>query len=303
MLDHRALWLRDFQKISNCAVQLDISGKKLTTFSIGGELAVLIEPNSPEELASCLSFIREYSLGYKVIGAGSNLLIPDQGVEQPVIRLGRRFRYYRQLTEDTFEVGGSMPLMVLSREVSKLGFSGLEFAGGIPATFGGAVRMNAGAHLGEISQVLRSVSYFDAQAVLQTVDAKSLSFSYRQTPLPPEAIIISAIIKLTPGNPETIFAEQQKHLTYRKATQPLTLASAGSIFKNPPKAYAGEIIEKAGFKGRAQGNALVSELHANWIVNPSKEALAQEVLALISLIKEDVNQKQGITLETELQIW
>ncbi len=302
MHDSKSL-LTDLQKMSECVFQLNVSGKKLTTFSIGGDLALLLEPNTLDELGITLSLIKEYALGFKVIGAGSNVLIPDQGMEQPVIRMGRSFRYYRQTSNDTFEVGASMPLMVLSREVSKLGYSGLEFAGGIPATFGGAIRMNAGAHLGEICQILQTITYYDAHAVLHTVPADTLNFAYRQISLPSDSIIVSATIKLTPGDSESIFAEQQKHLTYRKATQPLTLASAGSIFKNPPKAYAGEVIEKAGFKGRALGNALVSDLHANWIVNPSKDALAQEVRALIEMIRAEVIRKEGIILETELQIW
>lgn len=282
-----------------------VSGRSLTTFAIGGEIPLVIEPNNSKELVNVVRFLVDQNTEFKVIGAGSNILIPDQGLDAPLIKLGKSFRLVQDHGQGNFYVSSSMPLMQLSRQISKAGYSGLEFAGGIPASFGGAVKMNAGAHKGEISSILEEVVIATAEGV-HRLSRQELKFDYRKSYLPEKSVIIGAKIKLVSGDGSQIFEKQQQHLAYRKSTQPLQMPSAGSIFKNPNPdkgVYAGEIIEKSGLKGIRHGYAEISNLHANWIVNPTKNASSQDVKSLIRRVQEEVKSKKSIFLETELIIW
>ena len=286
------------------------SGSKHTTLAVGGSLQFLIEPNTEAELLALFKFIAQSRLNYHVLGAGSNLIIPDIGVADLVIRMGRGFRYSKPLGEissDNFalyEVGSAMALMSLSRELSEQGFSGLEFAGGIPASLGGAVRMNAGAHKDEMSGIIEEVKFINSQAEIVVKNRKEIQFSYRHSGLPLDALIISAIIKLKKGDPLAISSKRREFLDYRKSTQPLTVPSFGSVFKNPaPDKAAGMLIEKSKLKGFVKGGASVSSMHANWIVNLERKATATEVIQLMDQVVQKVREDSGITLEREVVCW
>ncbi|MCO6429630.1 MAG: UDP-N-acetylmuramate dehydrogenase [Deltaproteobacteria bacterium] len=279
-----------------------------TTFAIGGPMAVLTEPSDAEQAQRLVQWLNSEKVPRKVLGAGSNLLVDDRGVAACVIRLGRGFRYCRPLESvgeaAQFEVGAAMPLMSLCRELSSQGLTGLEFAGGIPASFGGAVRMNAGAHSGEISKLIKEITIISGAGEILRVNADDISFSYRHCGLPQDSLILSAVIELRRGVSDRCAELTASYLAERKARQPLSLPSAGSVFKNPaPDNSAGSLIENAGLKGHRSGGAQISSLHANWIVNPERKAASGDVTSLISLSKEKVFEHSGIELEQEVIEW
>ena len=293
-----------FLEQNNIPYRKEVSGKRLTNLKIGGAISLLVEPDELSKLQIVVSYFSQNSISYKVIGAGSNLLIPDEGILYPVIKLPRNFRKYQELEPGLFMISAAMPLMKLSAELSKAGYSGLEFAGGIPASLGGAIKMNAGAHGGEMSEIVESVEIINSKGELQIYSKEDLSFSYRKSVISDQDIVISANLRLNKSkNPAEVIKQQQANLDYRKETQPLSLPSAGSIFKNPLPSYAGELIEKSGLKEQKVGGAEISKLHANWIVNESKTAGSEDVKLLILLIKNKVLDSCNIELESELVIW
>lgn len=275
----------------------------LTTFAIGGPVACLAEPDSPAELGRLLQFLSAEGIPWRILGAGSNILAADEVHPGCVIRLGRGLRYVHPCGGGVFRVGGAMALMSLSRELSEGGFAGLEFAGGIPASLGGAVRMNAGAHGAEMASVLRSLTVYE-QGELHEYAAAALPFSYRHSGLSEQAIVVEATIALTPGDPRTSRELRAKHLAYRKETQPLSLPSAGSVFRNPdPHHPAGRLIEACGLKGARSGGARISELHGNWIVNEGRTAAARDVQTLIARCQTAVREQHGFELHPEVVWW
>lgn len=281
----------------------NVLGSKVTTYCIGGLIRLLAEPDTEYELQDLIRTLKVKNENFRVLGAGSNLLIPDAGVNETVIRLGKGFRFWEQLGEGRIKVGGAMPLISLSQETAQAGLSGLEFAGGIPASFGGAVRMNAGAHGSDIAAVLESARIVDSNGECFDIEAKDLEFSYRHSNIPDRGIVIGGILKLISGDKEKILKLRAENLAHRKAVQPITLPSAGSIFKNPPGSSAGKLIEQAGLKGFRVGGAQVSEMHGNWIVNADREATAQDVEACIIECIKRVKELFGIELEIELVRW
>lgn len=271
-----------------------VLGRTLTTVATGGEVK-LLEINDTQDL----KFLPE---NYYVLGKGSNVIIPDAGLTIPVIQLGRGFRYLKEVSENIFEVGGTYSVMALSRDLSNRGFTGLEFAGGIPASIGGAIKMNAGAHYGEFSNIVEEVSVFRDREII-SLDKKDLEFSYRHSNFRVNDIILSVKLKLASGDAESISSKFKSNLDYRKNTQPLTTPSFGSVFKNPPSHSAGALIEQAGLKGFQIGEAEISSLHGNWIINPRKNAKSSDLLKLIEKCQESVLNQFQIELIPEVQIW
>ncbi|MCB9030357.1 MAG: UDP-N-acetylmuramate dehydrogenase [Deltaproteobacteria bacterium] len=279
-------------------------GSKLTTYSIGGMLAKLVEVNSTDELLSLVRFITETGENFRILGAGSNLLLPDAGLDQWVIKLGKGFRQVEKLRGGSFRVMGAMPLIVLSHQLSAAGYSGLEFAGGIPASFGGAIYMNAGAHGGEIVDLVKSITVVTVDGELLELPQAELNFTYRKSNLPKSSMVVSAEIELIPGSSDQILQTRAYYLSERKKNQPITLPSSGSVFKNPKeRGSAGRIIESLGLKGVSVGGAQISEHHANWIVNKDRLATANEVLELVRLCQDRALTERGVRLETELIYW
>lgn len=287
-----------------CPIRYEVPGAKVTTYNIGGPLKFLFEPNSTQELQALVKSLSSENRSFKVLGGGSNLLIPSQGVDDPVIRLGNGFKYWENKGEGIIQVGASMPLIRLSQETAQAGLSGLEFAGGIPASFGGAVRMNAGAHGGDISQILDRVTILTYDGALEEVAANRLDYGYRRSNIGSLGIVVSATIKMKSGDKDKILELRAKNLAHRKSAQPITIPSAGSIFKNPSSDItAGIIIERAGLKGFKVGGAEISTMHGNWILNPDRLATSEDVKSCISEVQRVVQEKFGIALETELVAW
>ncbi len=305
---HRDL-IQEFSDATGIAVREQVPAERVTTACSGGPIRALVNIDNPQMIAQVRQFLTAAGVDLRIIGAGSNLLIADEGVNEWVVGLGRGLRFFEPCGQDRFRIGGAMPLTSLSRELAQAGYSGLEFAGGIPGTLGGAIRMNAGAHGGEMALCLEEVRWISKEGEIQYSSAKDLEFSYRRCSLPSEAIIFEAVVALAPGDKAGILARLDEHLDYRRRTQPLTLPSFGSVFKNvrnPETAevhYAGALIEAAGLKGHSIGGARFSELHANWIVNEGKSATTADILALIDLARRTVLDRDGVMLEPEVVVW
>ncbi len=274
-----------------------------TTFSIGGELEAILEVNSIEEMAQAIKFLKSNGQCYRIVGAGSNLLVSDSGVSEWIIHPGKGLRYCTR-EGDLFNVGAASSLMSTCRALSEDGYSGLEFAGGIPASIGGAVYMNAGAHGGEISDILVSLIAVDSQGEVLDIDATDLSFAYRSSQLPRNCVVVEASFRLAQSDRAKTSLLRARCLEERKKRQPLTQPSAGSVFKNPKgELSAGYFIEKAGLKGRKIGGAMISSLHANWIVNVNRSATFQDVFGLIQLCQAQVKDMFAVVLDPEIILW
>jgi len=233
-----------------------------------------------------------------LIGRGSNLLLPDEGL--PGIALVTTSLRAIQWGDYTVQVGAGYTLGRLAQEAGERGWSGLEFARGIPGSVGGAVIMNAGAHGGEVASRIMSVTALWEDGTVKKLDRAELEFAYRFCSLRGQAWVLEAQFAFSPGDRKQILNQMTENLTKRTANQPLDKPNAGSIFRNPPGDSAGRLIEAAGWKGRNIGGAQVSDKHANFIVNTGN-AKSTDVLALIEAIQGDIQQKFGITLQMEVE--
>ncbi|WP_100373290.1 UDP-N-acetylmuramate dehydrogenase [Bacillus sp. FJAT-45037] len=272
-----------------------------TTWKIGGPADVLIEPKNLEGLKEAMSIIKEEGVPWRAIGRGSNLLVSDEGIEGVVLKLGRGMDHL-EVEEEEIRVGGGYPLIKLVTVISRQGLSGLEFAGGIPGSVGGAVFMNAGAHGADVSQILKKAHILYPDGRLEWIDGSEMEFAYRTSRLQrEEGICVEAIFQLKKGEKEEIVAHMQKNKDYRRETQPWSHPTCGSVFRNPLPNHAGQLIEEAGLKGYQIGGAQISELHANFIVNID-QAKASDVLNLIEHAKYKIKQAKGIEMETEVEM-
>lgn len=277
---------------------------KHTTIKLGGPAQVYVEPNNIESLKRLMELIRLEKKDWFVIGRGSNLLVKDGGLKCVVINLAKGVQHLEFVDEETIVVGAGYPLVKLVTVMSRKGFSGLEFAGGIPGSVGGAVYMNAGAHGSDMSKIVKRVHVLFPDGTMKWLSNEDMEFSYRTSRLQKErGIVVEAELQLKKGNVNAIVAEMQKYKDYRRETQPWNDPCCGSVFRNPLPEYSGALIEKAGLKGKQIGGVMISPLHGNFIVNVDKEkAKAQDVLDLINLIKETIKEKFNIELETEVEI-
>lgn len=273
----------------------------LTTFRIGGPAALFLEPESESDLVAVSEAIREADITVAILGKGSNVLVADAGFDGLVLRLGRGYRWSGR-DGDRLTAGGSMPLPALAGVALAHGLSGLEFGVAIPASLGGAVTMNAGAHGGELSDVLESVDAFGlAEGATRRIPAAQAGFSYRRSSLPPDAVVVGATVRLTPGDAPQIRARMAEAREWRRRTQPLAEPNCGSVFTNPPGDHAARLIEDAGAKGRRVGHASVSTKHANFIV-ASDGATAADVVTLIREVQDLVQERSGIRLVPEVRL-
>jgi UDP-N-acetylmuramate dehydrogenase len=296
--------LEALQSLLSCPVRCGILGRELSTFCIGGPLEYLVTVNSVEELARVRRFARQEGLPIRILGNGSNLLIADSGLEGISVKLSGDLRRVQAISDSRFEVSAGCSLMSLARQLSKDGFSGLEFAAGIPASVGGAVFMNAGAHGGEIGERVEWVECVTAEGDLRRIAHAELEWRYRSSGLDPELFVMSVGVRLTPGDRDVIGSQLAHNLEERRRRQPLSQPSAGSVFKNPSlQDPAGRLLEQVGLKGARVGGAQVSTLHANWIVNPEKSASARDVQGLIELCQAKVFEATGQKLQPEVRMW
>lgn len=267
-----------------------------STFGIGGPAKYFVEIKNIESAKSCLNFIQETKIPYLIIGKGSNILFDDRGFNGLVILNKLRFC---EIEDTKVHVGSGFSFSYLGKKTAKLGLSGLEFASGIPGSVGGAVFMNAGASGQETSERLISVGFLDESLQVHEIPKDDLSFSYRCSSFHrKKGLILYANFLLKRSDKAALL--QSKQLKYRLASQPYSEKSCGCMFTNPKGFSAGQLIELCGLKGQNINGAYVSDLHGNFIVNKSA-AKAQDVLALVKLVKNEVYQKKGIELVEEIR--
>lgn len=269
----------------------------MTTWKIGGPAEYIYWPPDRQTLIEAVKLAESAGIPVWIIGRGSNLLIADAGLPGLTIVTTDLQKLTWGDYKVTVEAGYS--LARLAQETAERGWSGLDFARGIPGTIGGAIIMNAGAYGGEISQKLIKVKVL-MERELQELPRRDLKFTYRESCLRGKGLILEAEFWFEPGDRKQLLAGMASNLAKRKAAQPLELPNAGSVFRNPPQESAGRLLEAAGWKGKGRGGAFVSEKHANFIVNTG-QATAGDVLGLIQDIQEDILRKYGLDLQPEVE--
>ena len=259
-------------------------------------------PNSPEQVGEILKIARRYEITPMILGAGSNILAPDEGLDTVVIELRTAMNRVEERSKGEFEAQAGAAMARLATFAMERGYTGLEFAHGIPGTVGGGVYMNAGAYGGEMCQVVTGVTAMDRAGNLLDIPADKLDLSYRHSRFMNEDLVILSVrVKLEKGDREEIRAKMAELMTRRRTSQPLELPSAGSTFKRPATGYAAAMIEAAGLKGLRVGDAQVSEKHAGFVVNRGR-ATCKDVLRLMEQVQDRVEQDTGVRLEPEVRI-
>lgn len=274
-----------------------------TSFRIGGNAAVMVFPKNTQELADVLHQCRDCGFRYRILGAGTNVLAPDAGIDGVVICLKDKFDGIERIGDTAINVNAGVTMTRAAVFAANLGLSGMEFAHGIPGTVGGGVYMNAGAYGGEMKDICISVDVMDQDGNVQTISNEQMEFSYRHSILEEnDFIVLSAVFQLTESDPETVKAKMKELMGKRSASQPLDLPSAGSAFKRPVGGYAAALIDQAGLKGYRVGGAAISAKHAGFAVNLGG-ASAEDVKQLLSDVSDKVFINSGIRLEPEVRIW
>ncbi|MBE6470013.1 MAG: UDP-N-acetylmuramate dehydrogenase [Coriobacteriaceae bacterium] len=281
-----------------------VEGERLarhTSYRIGGLAALFITCHSYHALRRTMEVLTREEVPWVVIGKGSNILVADEGYEGAVVTLGSEFARFA-LADDgaTITAGAGAMLPRLVNEALSRGLSGLEFAVGIPGTVGGAVSMNAGTRDEWVGQRIRDVVTYKPGEGIRHYAHDDVMWSYRDTSLPHDEIVLEASFELASAPKTEVRERTERLLTRRRRTQPIGSATCGSIFKNPPDARAGALIEDCGLKGFSVGGAEVSSVHANFIVNKGT-ARAQDVLEVIRHVHGKVKERHGTELQTEVK--
>jgi len=267
-----------------------------TTIGVGGPARWMALPSTPAEVARIVRRARAHGAPYVAVGKGSNLIVRDGGYDGVVIQLAGNLTRVR-INARTVVAEAGASFAALARKMTRMGRTGLEFGIGIPGSVGGAVRMNAGAFGGEVKDVLAGVRLVDDTGRLRAVRAAEIPFSYRHAGIDPAAIVVAATFRCPPGR---VRQDVYDRSMARKNTQPIWERSFGSTFVNPPGRYAAEMIEGCGLKGTRRGGAMISDVHANFIINVEGRATAADVEALIALARERVREQYGVELKTEV---
>ena len=300
--------LTEFQKkiaalLDGLELRMNEPMAKHTSFRVGGGAEVMAFPKNVRELAELLKVSALLDCKCAILGAGTNVLAPDEGLSGLVICLKDCLDGMEALPDTRIRVMAGVTMSRAAVFAANLGLSGLEFAHGIPGTIGGGIYMNAGAYGGEISQVCDRVEVMDRQGNSRWLRNAEMGFSYRHSVLETaDDLVIAAEFTLTPAEPEAIKARMKELIGKRSASQPLNLPSAGSAFKRPKGGYAAALIDQAGLKGFRVGNAGISDKHAGFAVNLGG-ATANDVKELLQTVSDRVFEQTGIRLEPEIRIW
>ena len=272
--------------------------KDYTTYKVGGKAICIVIPDDEISLVNLLKYLREKNIKYKILGNGSNVIFNDSGFNGVIVKLDN-FNTL-EIIKNKIIVGAGYKLNKLALRVSRLGFTGMEFATGIPGTVGGAVYMNAGAYKTDMGYIVTSIKVLTPDLEIKTMYNKELDFHYRTSFLQKnkDYICLEATISLVKGNPDEIMEIIEERKKRRIESQPLEYPSAGSVFRNPEGDFAGRLIEELGYKGKSIGGAKVSEKHANFIIN-NGNATGEEIKELINEIKDKVKEKYNIELKVE----
>ena len=291
------------EKMPNCAICFNEPMSKHTSFHIGGSVEIMAYPQNSEELSEILKLSALLDVKPVILGAGTNVLAPDEGLPGIVVCLKDGLDGIELIDDTRIRVMAGVTMTRAAVFAAGVGLSGMEFAHGIPGTVGGGVYMNAGAYGGEICQICESVDVMDLDGNLRTLTGEQMAFSYRHSILEEESgIVVSAVFKLIPAVPYEIRSKMKELMGKRSASQPLDLPSAGSAFKRPVGGYAAALIDGAGLKGYQVGGAAISTKHAGFAVNLGS-ATAADVRRLLKDVSDIVYDKTGIRLEPEIRIW
>lgn len=290
--------VENIKKLHVGKVVTNVLMKDYTTYKVGGKVICMVYPEDEESLIKLMHYLKEKKIKHKILGNGSNVIFNDKDYDGVIVKLDN-FNNLK-IINNTIIVGAGYMLNKLALRVSRLGFTGMEFATGIPGTVGGAVFMNAGAYKSDMGYIVRSVKVLTPNLNIITMYNNELDFHYRTSYLQknPGYVCLEATIVLKKGNPDDIIELINSRKQRRLESQPLEYPSAGSVFRNPEGDFAGRLIEEIGYKGKKIGGAQVSEKHANFIIN-SGNATGEDVKKLILEIKEKIKKKYKIDLKIE----
>lgn len=287
------------KKLNIGKVEEEVSLKKYTTYCCGGLAKCVVFPHSVNDLIKLINLLKEEKVTYKIIGNGSNLLFSDNDYDGVLIKLSE-FNEIKFLSHNKVRVGAGYPLIKLSLLTARKSLTGLEFASGIPGTVGGAVFMNAGAYKSDMGYVVNSVKVLTPECKVINLVNKELDFHYRSSFLQkhPDYICLEVVLKLKKGKKDAIEEVINERKKRRLESQPLEYPSAGSVFRNPTDNFAGKLIEDVGIKGLKHGGAMISDKHANFIVNYDN-ATSSDIRYLIDLAHDKVLDEFGIDMKIE----
>jgi UDP-N-acetylmuramate dehydrogenase len=281
---------------------------RYSTYRIGGPATVLL-PKNPDDVAAAVGFAAEAGVPWFALGLGSNILLPDEGLDALVIRLGKGLDRIDHAGDGVWTIGAGLPAPLAARRTAEAGFAGLHIFVGVPGTVGGGVYMNAGCHGGDWSEVVESVTLIDSAGKRSVLERNEVPFTYRRSGLDGR-IVLETRVRLRPEEPSRLEEAVAEMFEWRQRGTPFNQPCCGSVFKNPagpswkreegPRT-AGQLIEAAGLKGFAIGGAQVSPMHANYFVNTGA-AKAADVRALIDHVRQVVEDRFGVRLEPEVKL-
>jgi UDP-N-acetylmuramate dehydrogenase len=296
--------VKDYKKWTKGLIKgkilFDVPMTQFTSIKVGGPADSLLFPKDVDELGKILRCARSKRIPIMTLGKGTNLVVKDKGFRGWMVCLTQGLKKIRQ-EGDVVEADAGLPLQRLVQFTIQRGLSGLEPFFGIPGTVGGGLAMNAGAWGVELKDVLLSITLMKENGEVLERSRQRLKFSYRELDLPSSWVILKGRFQLRKGKKEEILEKVRSYSEMRKRTQPLDTPSAGSIFKNPKEGSAGKWIEEAGLKGFRMGQAMISDRHANFIINLGK-ATAEEVMNLMEMVERKIYEEKGISLEREVRV-
>lgn len=290
--------IRNFTRSNNIEMYEDVSLKKYNTYRLDVKCDYLVFPKDIDEVVKLISFLKENNYKYLVLGNGSNVIFKNNRYNGVVIKLSKLDKI--EFDGDKVVVGAGVSLSKLANMAINNSLSGLEFSVSIPGEIGASVSMNAGAYNESFSDVFVSAKILTPKLEIIELSNEDMDFSYRNSFIKKnkDYIVLEVVLKLKPGNKEEMNAVIEKRFEKRKATQPLEYPSAGSVFRNPEGMYAGKLIEDANLKGYSIGGAMISDMHANFIVNKDN-ATGEDIINLINLAKDKIKENNNIDLYLE----
>jgi UDP-N-acetylmuramate dehydrogenase len=295
---------RDYRKAAKGLIKgrvlFDAPMRQFTSIRVGGPADSLFFPKDVKELRKVVRYARQKKIPFFILGKGTNLVVKDKGIRGWVISLAQGMKKI-QMDGEVVEAEAGLPLQRLVQFTIQKGLTGMEPFFGIPGTVGGGLAMNAGAWGSELKDVLLSITLMKEDGEIIERSRQRLKFFYRTLDLPPSWIILKGRFQLKKEKKEEVLERVKSYSEMRKRTQPLDYPSAGSIFKNPEEGSAGKWIEEAGLKGFQMGQAMVSDRHANFIINVGK-ATAEEVINLMEWVERKIYEEKGISLEREVKV-
>ncbi len=298
-------WIEEAEAIlletTGVSVLRDVPLRTRTAFGLGGPARLFLTPEQPEALGETLRRLSEAEVPFEFLGAGSNLLVADQGPSFVVIS-SQGLEDKPRIEGDLVRVGAGFLVPRLVKRLTRAGLAGLEFAEGIPGSVGGCVRMNAGWHEGAFGQAVAAITTVGRHGAIESIVPGPGTFAYRSSPGLGGRFVAEVTLRLESDDPARIQDRVRGFHENRVRTQPTGARNAGCVFKNPPGDHAGRLIDAAGLKGRAIGRAVVSDVHANFIINQGGATCA-DVRRLIDLIRDTVQKRSGVSLEQEVIIW